>query len=106
METVPAYASGGLMPNLGQATDQATTTASAPVQRGMWMGWGILIAVSVAASAYHGFRRSGGDYGTAAGWGLFGLIAPVITPAVALIQGYAKPKVRSNRRRNRSRRRG
>lgn len=67
--------------------------------------YGTILAASVSASAYHGYKRSRGDRGVAAGWGLFGLLFPIITPAVALVQGFAEPKVRRNRRRRTSRRR-
>lgn len=50
-----------------------------------------ILAASAAASAYHGYRRDG-SIGWAVVWGLCGLFLPVVTPAVALLQGYAEPK--------------
>lgn len=65
--------------------------------------YAVVMAASGAASAYHGYLRSRGSVGSAVGWGLLGTIFPILTPAVALAQGFGKPKVRSNRRRKRRR---
>ena len=44
----------------------------------------------MAASAYHGVKRNNSvAYGI--WWGLMGAMFPVITPTIALAQGYAKP---------------
>lgn len=106
---------GGLgIANLGQAVDElpANGTALAPTvtalrptiaRRGLLL-WGSLFAVSIGASAYHGYKRSRGSTGAAVGWGLLGGIFPIITPAVALAQGFGKPKTKRNRRRRTSRR--
>ena len=54
-------------------------------------------AVSVAsgfASAYHGAKRNNGSVGWGLLWGLMGTVFPVVTPAIALAQGYAKPQGR------------
>lgn len=53
--------------------------------------WGIAATASAAASAYHGYKRND-SVGWAIGWFLFGSILPAITPAVALAQGFGKPK--------------
>lgn len=51
--------------------------------------------LSIASSAvcvYHGYKRNNGSIGWAIGWGFLGGLAPVITPAVAVAQGFGKPK--------------
>lgn len=53
--------------------------------------WGILATISMAASAYHGYRRNQ-SIGWALWWGLMGTAFPVITPTVALAQGFGKRK--------------
>lgn len=50
--------------------------------------------VSVAsgfASAYHGAKRHHGSVGWGLVWGLMGTVFPVVTPAIAMAQGFAKP---------------
>lgn len=56
--------------------------------------WWYLSAASSAASAYHGYRRHAGSHPIAwAGlWGLLGAALPVITPAVAVAQGFGRRK--------------
>lgn len=104
---------GGLGINyLGQAVDTMTGPGIQPAPSAprtfqpspMFVVWGVLSAASSGASAYHGYKRSG-SVGAAIGWGLLGAFFPVITPAVALAQGFGKPKVRRNRRRRRTSRR-
>lgn len=56
-----------------------------------WLGAAAVLG-SVTASAFHGYRRSGGSAGAAIGWGLLGLVFPLITPAVALAQGFGQRK--------------
>jgi hypothetical protein len=53
--------------------------------------WGILGTVSMAASAYHGYRRNR-SIGWALAWGLAGAVFPVITPTIAVAQGFGKRK--------------
>lgn len=59
-----------------------------PTMRGLVL---TLSALSAGASAFHGYRRNRGSLGWAIGWGLLGGMFPVITPAVALAQGFGKP---------------
>lgn len=61
---------------------------------GAYAAWMVLSAVSVGASAFHGYRRNRGSIGWALGWGLLGGLFPIITPAIALAQGYGKPAKR------------
>lgn len=51
--------------------------------------WGLLSTASMAASAYHGYKRNQ-SIGWAVVWGLLGGLFPVITPAIAVAQGYGK----------------
>lgn len=56
--------------------------------------WGVIVGglalVSAGASAYHGYKRNGGSIGWGLGWGALGLLFPILTPSVALAQGYGK----------------
>ena len=63
------------------STGQQTTTGF----------WEIAVPLSVAASTYHGYKRNSGSLGWALGWGVLGGLFPIITPAVALAQGFGKP---------------
>lgn len=53
-----------------------------------------LSVVSSGASAYHGYKRNRGSVGWAVGWGVLGALFPIITPAVALAQGFGKSRGR------------
>jgi hypothetical protein len=53
--------------------------------------WKVAGAVSVAASAYHGYKRNQ-SIGWALWWALMGGLAPIITPAIAVAQGFGQPK--------------
>ena len=55
------------------------------------VAWNIARTASVAASAYHGYKRNQ-SVGWALVWGFFGGLAPVVTPAIALAQGFGKRK--------------
>ena len=60
--------------------------------RSIWpIFWGIAGLASAGASAYHGYKRNE-SVGWAVVWGLLGGMFPIITPAVALAQGFGKPK--------------
>jgi len=67
--------------------------------------WGVLSTASFAASVYHGYKRND-SVGWAIWWGFMGAIFPVITPTIAVAQGFGKPKRsglgRTYRRRKRS----
>ena len=58
-------------------------------------GWAtiysLLVVASTAASAYHGYKRND-SVGWAIVWGLLGGVFPVITPAIAVAQGFAEPE--------------
>ncbi len=51
---------------------------------------GVLATASMAASAYHGYKRNQ-SVGWAIWWGLMGGLFPVITPVIAVAEGYGKP---------------
>lgn len=50
---------------------------------------GVLGAASVGVSAYHGYKRNNST-GWAIWWGFMGALFPVITPAIAIAQGFGK----------------
>ncbi len=54
---------------------------------------GILSIASAAASGYHGYKRNN-SLGWALWWFFMGSIFPVVTPAIALAQGFGKHRVR------------
>jgi hypothetical protein len=62
-----------------------------PDQKRNFKIYSILGTVSMAASAYHGYKRNQ-SIGWALVWGLLGGLFPVITPVIAVAQGYGKPK--------------
>ena len=53
--------------------------------------WGIVSTASMAASAYHGYKRND-SVGWALWWGLMGALFPVITPTIGFAQGFGKRK--------------
>jgi hypothetical protein len=57
--------------------------------------------VGSSTGIYHGYKRNN-SVGWAIGWGIFGGLFPVVALPVMAIQGFGKPKVRSNRRRRRT----
>lgn len=63
------------------AADSSLTTETTVI--------GLLATASSAASAYHGYKRNNST-GWAIWWGLMGALFPVITPAVAIAQGFGK----------------
>lgn len=109
---------GGLaaISGLGQTTQGAAPTAPAapPASSAATLARSddggtlrtVMMVASTAASAalaYHGYKRNN-SVGWAVGWFfLGGLFWPIAVP-VALAQGFAKPRVKSNRRRSSRRR--
>jgi hypothetical protein len=53
--------------------------------------WGLVSTASMAASAYHGYKRNE-KVRWALWWGFMGALFPVITPAIGLAQGFGKRK--------------
>ena len=55
----------------------------------------VVYAVSAAGmglGAYHGYKRNNGSVGWAVVWALLGGAFPIITTAVAIAEGFGKPK--------------
>lgn len=50
---------------------------------------GVLATASMAASAYHGYKRND-SVGWALWWGLMGGLFPIITPVIAVAQGFGQ----------------
>lgn len=76
---------------LGGGTSTTTSTVRVAYEPSGWStAWYILGAVSAALSAYHGTKRNN-SVGWGIAWGILGYIAPVLTPAIAFGQGFAKP---------------
>lgn len=46
---------------------------------------------SAAASTYHGYKRNRGSVPWALAWGFLGGMFPIVTPAIAVAQGFGKP---------------
>jgi hypothetical protein len=53
--------------------------------------WGLLSTASAVASTYHGYKRNQ-SVGWAIVWGLLGGMFPVITPTIAVAQGFGKKR--------------
>jgi hypothetical protein len=51
--------------------------------------WTLLSMASAGASAFHGYRRNQ-SVGWAVAWGAAGAVFPVITPAIAVAQGFGE----------------
>lgn len=76
----------GVAPYAGIGADAATVPATpAPVT--VSPVWKALMVASMAASAYHGYKRHE-SIGWALWWGLMGAAFPIITPVIAVAQGF------------------
>jgi len=51
--------------------------------------WDAVSVASVAMSTYHGYKRND-SIGWALWWGLMGGLFPVITPVIAIAQGFGE----------------
>ena len=76
---------------LPTGTGAGPVVVPAPERTASSWVWTAVRAVSVGASAYHGTRRND-SVGWGVTWGLLGWFAPVITPAVAVAQGFGQRK--------------
>lgn len=56
---------------------------------GVAVAWTAVSTVSMAACAYHGYKRNE-DIAWAIWWGFMGGFFPIITPTIAVAQGYGK----------------
>jgi hypothetical protein len=73
------------------ATGKMLGSIKSPAGKKSMMVWGVLGTISMAASAYHGYKRND-SIGWALWWGFMGSLFPVITPVIGVAQGFAKPK--------------
>lgn len=81
-------------------TAPTTTTPAAPSP---WVPViAVVSTVSAVASTYHGYKRNN-SVGWALVWGFLGALFPIITPTVAIAEGFGKPKRKSNPGRRRRR---
>lgn len=53
--------------------------------------WGMVSTASMALSAYHGYKRNQ-SLGWAIWWGFAGALFPIITPTIAVAQGFGERK--------------
>lgn len=78
---------------LGQAEEEAPAPR-APRAPATWqIAYGVAATASFGLSVFHGYRRHDSLWG-GLGWGLLGLLFPIITPAVAFAQGFGERKRR------------
>ena len=52
--------------------------------------WQIAVPLSAGLSAYHGYKRNYDSLGWGVAWALLGGTFPIITPAIALAQGFGE----------------
>ncbi len=87
----PAPATEAAAPaTLGDAGDAPITVDAGPSAGSVV--YSMVATASMLASGYHGYKRHNGSVGWAIGWGILGAIFPILTPGVALIEGYAQPE--------------
>jgi len=101
-EFLKLYASGGPRTDAARALIARGVDSKAVAGALTWLDasskvnwglvWGILSTASMAASAYHGYRRNQ-SIGWALWWALMGLTFPVITPVIGVAQGFGKRRV-------------
>lgn len=60
------------------------------ISPGVWVGWSLISTFSAIACGYHGYQRNRGAVGWTVVWFLLGGAFPILTPAVAVFQGYGK----------------
>lgn len=83
---------GELRDSLKTASDAYYARTGTREESGAAMGLiipGIIVAASIGVSAYHGYKRNKST-GWGVWWGFMGLLFPVVTPVVAIAQGYGK----------------
>jgi hypothetical protein len=72
--------------------EEWTSTAEGKLVSGVVIAMQFLRPAGAVISGIHGYRRNDESWGAALGWSALGFLFPVITPIVALAQGYGKPK--------------
>jgi len=93
----PSYGISGAM-GLGQNEGMPDVNLTDTQLKWMTVGFIVLTLHSMLrlplaiVDGVHGYKRNNEDGASAAGWGALGFLAPVTTTAVALYQGYGKPK--------------
>jgi hypothetical protein len=76
--------------------DVSATAPAAEVDSSMrtrLYAWGAVSMISGVASLYHGYKRNN-SIGWGLGWYALGVMFPLITPTIAVAQGYGKRKGR------------
>lgn len=68
-----------------------------------WIAYRVASVVGGVLGLVHGFKRNNSSVGWAIGWGILGGMFPLITIPIALLQGFGKPKAKTNRRRRNGR---
>lgn len=81
--SVPLYS------NPGQSLSPYGAAPRFPEPAGGWALWGAISTVSMAASAYHGYKRNQ-SVGWALVWGALGAMFPILVPTIAVAQGFGK----------------
>jgi len=71
--------------------DPYTRLGATPESSALVKAWQLAGLIGGPVAAYHGYKRNK-SIGWALVWGLFGGMAPPVTLAIALAQGFGKPK--------------
>lgn len=69
-----------------------------------YVAWGLVSTASMLLCVWHGYKRND-SVGWALVWGFFGALFPIVTPVIALAQGFGERRRQKNpaRRARRSR---
>lgn len=83
---IPNAPALGLRRGVGELS---TTYSWDEMPMGVRVIYGLVGTASMALSAYHGYRRNN-SVGWAIWWGFMGGLFPIITPVIAVAQGFGK----------------
>lgn len=72
--------------------DDTAVTAKPPATLSSMLDSPIVPKAAMVMAAYHGLRRNNGSLVWGAIWGLAGHLLPLLVPALAVAQGYARKK--------------
>jgi hypothetical protein len=75
------------------SSDEGLDAANETNRRTMLMAWGGVSMLSGVLSLYHGYKRNN-SLGWGLGWYFMGVMFPLVTPTVAVAQGFGKRKGR------------
>lgn len=75
----------------GQIAPAGQVTSPVVYYQSLSTAMQLLIVASAGFSAWHGYKRNHDSVGWGFAWMGLGALFPVITPIVALAEGYAKP---------------